>query len=149
MEAYAPTIRKDPTIMSGSALKALAKPNNCFRPTALNEGCGKSIFLKILVRSLCLEQLYDPLYSWNLTGESAVSLCSTPWVFVARTLIYTSNKCWCSTKDLAWQHLQCFAFSDVFVPVTILFKIKMNNILIILFHSSRPFQWYQIWYDNN
>ena len=55
---------------------------------------------------------------------------------------------WCSTKDLAW-HLQCFAFSDVFVPLTILFKIKMNNILIILFHCSRPFQRYQIWYDNN
>ena len=63
-EAYAPTVRKDPTIMSGSAWKvcvvlgvfidsvfsdclwlslslALAKPNNCFRPPALKEGCGK------------------------------------------------------------------------------------------------------------
>ena len=126
LNASAPTIRKDPTIIPECAWKvfvvlgvfiesvfsdhlllslclALAKPNNCFRPPALNEGCGKNIFLKILARSLCLDQFYDPLYSWNLTGEFAVSLCSTPWVFVARTLIYASNKCWCSTKDLAVQ----------------------------------------------
>ena len=88
-EAYAPTVRKDPTIMLGSALKVcvvfgvsiesvfsdrlwlslslpLAKPNNYFRPPALNVGCGTSIFLKILMRTLCLDQLYDPLYSRTL-----------------------------------------------------------------------------------
>ena len=39
----------------------LAKLNNCFRPPAFNEGCGKSIFLKILARTLCFDQLYGTL----------------------------------------------------------------------------------------
>ena len=90
-----------------------------------------------------------PLYNCNWTGllEKEQIPANNPNQQTNKQNLDVNNSC--TTKDLAWQHLQCFAFSDVFVPVTILFKFKMNNILIILFHCSRPFQRYQIWYDNN
>ena len=84
--------------------------------------------------------------SKSSAGQHLVTLgifhdCSSI-IWLAYILQNINLICRNSTKDLA-SPIHLFAFFYVLFQETF---FLMNNIFIILFHCSRPFQRYQIWY---
>ena len=68
---------------------AFAKPNNCLRPPALNEGCGKSIFIKNPGTHILLGPVIWP--SVHLNSKRSANLSYSIFVKTCARILLSPN----------------------------------------------------------